>query len=59
MGTDCRVWTMYQARCLLCEWSSDILTGDPGEAAGEARYHRQTPEHRKRLRGRRNRRRRS
>jgi hypothetical protein len=50
--TPCRVWAMYQARCLPCDWAGE-LTGSSGEAATDARHHRATPEHKQRLRERR------
>ena len=55
MATDCRVWEMYQARCLLCDWSEEA-TGDRGSAAYGARVHRESEEHRRRLREERQRR---
>jgi hypothetical protein len=53
-ATDCRVWHLYQARCLLCDWSEEV-TGDPGGAAYGASVHRASSEHLARLRERRKR----
>ena len=50
MPTSCRVWAMYQARCLLCNWRGEI-TADPASAAYDARDHRRTQEHRDNLKG--------
>ena len=51
-GTECRVWRMYQARCLLCGWAEEV-TGDPAAAAYGARDHRAGEEHKENLRERR------
>ena len=40
----CRVWEIYQARCLLCGWSGET-TSDQAEAADDAREHRLSDEH--------------
>ena len=50
MTTACRVWSMYQARCLLCDWNGEV-TGDPEAAADDARDRRRTDEHRGNLKG--------
>jgi len=50
MTTSCRVWAMYQARCLLCDWSGEVQADSEG-AAYEARDHRRTQEHRDNLKG--------
>jgi len=50
MTTPCRVWAIYQARCLLCDWSGE-LQGDREGAADDARDHRRTQEHRGKLKG--------
>jgi hypothetical protein len=52
MSTDCRVWNLHQARCLLCDWSSEV-TGDAGSAASDASMHRTSSEHIAKLRERR------
>jgi hypothetical protein len=51
-GTPCRVWTIYQARCLLCGWYEEV-TGDPAAAAYSAKLHRAGEEHKENLRERR------
>ena len=48
MTTACRVWAMYQARCLLCGWSGEIQAAQK-DAADDARHHRSTQEHRDNL----------
>ena len=51
MATRCRVWAMYQARCLLCDWMGEIWGyGDRRAAADDARDHRSSDEHRAKLR---------
>ena len=51
-GKPCRVWTIYQARCLLCGWSEEV-TDDPAAAAYSAKLHRAGEEHKENLRDRR------
>lgn len=54
MATDCTVWQMFQARCTLCGWSGETYApGDRNGAAYDAREHRKSPEHRRKLRERR------
>jgi hypothetical protein len=55
MSTPCRVWQMFQARCLLCEWDSPAIYGVDGssDAADDAVAHRASPEHQAALRLRR------
>jgi hypothetical protein len=48
MDTRCRVWKLYQARCLLCDWSGEV-TGDGPLAARDAREHRGSEEHKRNL----------
>ncbi len=48
MSTSCRVWTMHQARCSLCQWSGEI-TDDAQSAARDARDHRRSDEHKNRV----------
>jgi hypothetical protein len=49
MATDCRVWDLHQARCLLCDWADEV-TGDRASAAYDARVHRASAEHKQKLR---------
>jgi hypothetical protein len=48
----CRVWRIFQARCLTCDWNGE-MTSDRREATADARAHRATIDHRKRDRDRR------
>jgi len=52
VASDCYVWHMHQARCLLCDWSGEV-SGVAAEAASEVREHRASAEHQARLRERR------
>jgi len=65
MSQECRVWNMYQARCMLCPsddpdtggpWSGEIH-GSSGAAASDAAEHRATGEHKRRVTQRQNQRR--
>lgn len=46
--SDCRVWRLYQARCLLCDWYEEV-TSIPSEAARGAQIHRSSEEHKRNL----------
>jgi hypothetical protein len=46
-----RVWLMFQARCLDCDWAGEVH-GESGPAAHDAREHRQSPEHKIQARSR-------
>lgn len=48
MRTGCRVWQLYQARCLLCDWEGEI-TGSSSSTAWDARAHRDSNEHQREL----------
>lgn len=49
MTTSCRVWHLYHPRCMLCEWSGELTNQREG-AAYDARAHRASPEHKRKLR---------
>lgn len=52
MSSPCTVWHIYQARCLLCNWSAEV-TGVASYAAQEAADHRASDYHKRQLKERR------